>query len=307
MAALIPMRPEALVAEVFVEKPEDPEAFGELARRWLAGTVEAFATAQVEELAASPPLLSGNLGRHYGGVGEPGTPWAGLATTAKPGGNEVLHAWSPQAWPRFLKAMNRRPHLASAKFSRLGEYGTPGYGEVQEFSVKDLDRRWLRLTALRVRGEPDPERWEQVAQHWLGFFTTFVAGLEVSPVFGYVSNEVLGDPRTPLEDALRTVTTEDIVDAGQLRGYSWVTVLGPRPAGLVGGTEGLADRGLHRVAMLDNGAVIVQATERLADYEGDAVRRVFEAVAPALPAGLPRKRISSRWRLIYEDAADDRR
>jgi hypothetical protein len=54
----------------------------------------------------------------------------------------------------------------------------------------------------------------------------------------------------------------------------------------------------------------VQATERVGDYDMAAARRVFEVLAPALPAGLPRKPMEwpedLPWLVVPEDPATRR-
>ncbi|WP_160147130.1 hypothetical protein [Thermomonospora echinospora] len=50
--------------------------------------------------------------------------------------------------------------------------------------------------------------------------------------------------------------------------------------------------------------MLVRATEHLDQYRGDAVRRNFEALAPALPVGMPRAGEVAGRRLVEADAAD---
>lgn len=45
---------------------------------------------------------------------------------------------------------------------------------------------------------------------------------------------------------------------------------------------------------------MLQATPRLSEYEGDAVRRVFEALGPVLPDRTPVARRFRSLKLIYE-------
>lgn len=47
----------------------------------------------------------------------------------------------------------------------------------------------------------------------------------------------------------------------------------------------------------------MQATERLHQYEGSALEKVFQAVAPVLPPGEPIPYVDQKiHRLIYKDA-----
>lgn len=80
------------------------------------------------------------------------------------------------------------------------------------------------------------------------------------------------------------------MEAGRrvLRGYSWVTVCPAELAARLGGAAALAGCGAFvRVEELPRGAVWLQATEDFAGYDEAAMRRVFEALAPVLPAGQP--------------------
>jgi hypothetical protein len=86
-----------------------------------------------------------------------------------------------------------------------------------------------------------------------------------------------------------------------LRGYPWVTVCGPEIAARLGGPDALRASGaFHEVRVLPTGSVWLQATERLGDYTGDALRRSashpsrgYRAYGP-LPPTLEHSPI--RWR-----------
>jgi len=73
-----------------------------------------------------------------------------------------------------------------------------------------------------------------------------------------------------------------------LRGYSWVTVCAPDLAARLGGAAALAASGAFaEVTELSQGQVFLRATQDIEDYHGDAVRRVFEVLAPVLLTGRP--------------------
>jgi hypothetical protein len=60
------------------------------------------------------------------------------------------------------------------------------------------------------------------------------------------------------------------------------------------------------VRRLSGGGVVARATGRLADYDEPACRGVFDALAAAIPPGLPRR---TQWgererRLVYEDSTE---
>lgn len=51
---------------------------------------------------------------------------------------------------------------------------------------------------------------------------------------------------------------------------------------------------------LPNGGAVLKATQLLSDYEDMKVRRVFEALGPALPDMAPSPDEFQRFKLIYE-------
>jgi hypothetical protein len=52
--------------------------------------------------------------------------------------------------------------------------------------------------------------------------------------------------------------------------------------------------------VLPSGGAVLQATPRLSEYDGDAVRRIFEAFGPVLPDKAPSPDQFDRFKLIYE-------
>lgn len=99
------------------------------------------------------------------------------------------------------------------------------------------------------------------------------------------------------------VTT--IPEGPVLKGYSWVTICAREAALALGGAEVLAAAGaFHEVAELPSGAVWLQATERYDEYEEVVATRVFRALAPVLPGGLPSPGPAeqTRIRLAWRDA-----
>lgn len=122
-----------------------------------------------------------------------------------------------------------------------------------------------------------------------------------------------GDPEhglgnTSLDNALARAYRSEREARQWLRGYSWVTVVPRELTERLGGADALRATGaFFEVEELPYGGVWLQATERPEDYGPEAVRRVFQAVAPVLPPGIPRHYGSQPKRpLVYEDAANYR-
>ncbi|MFJ3225379.1 hypothetical protein ACIPJS_18780 [Streptomyces sp. NPDC086783] len=73
-----------------------------------------------------------------------------------------------------------------------------------------------------------------------------------------------------------------------LRGYSWITGVPGELAARLGRAPRLTASGaFHAVRELRGGGLLLQATRTLAGYDDGAVRRVFRALAPVLPPGIP--------------------
>jgi hypothetical protein len=74
-----------------------------------------------------------------------------------------------------------------------------------------------------------------------------------------------------------------------LRGYSWIMVVSAEIAELLGGNEALRDTGAFSgVSALPNGALLLQATPTFQQYDGEAVRAVYEVFRDVLVQGEPR-------------------
>ncbi|MEV0284003.1 MULTISPECIES: hypothetical protein [unclassified Kribbella] len=127
--------------------------------------------------------------------------------------------------------------------------------------------------------------------------------------FGNVADDNDGG-RTALEVVLPRLEDHGVLQSDEvLRGYSWVTVCPPALVDRLGGYEALEATGAFtEVRRLDYGAALLRATDRLEEYDDDAIRRVFHALAPVLPRGKPRQspvyddRVPPR--LVYEDPSD---
>ncbi|MFK4086657.1 hypothetical protein ACI2LF_21300 [Kribbella sp. NPDC020789] len=124
------------------------------------------------------------------------------------------------------------------------------------------------------------------------------------PVFGYLADDSFGAgaTRTPLEATSARFPEQTLPLAeSEVRGYSWVTVTSAGVLERLGGTGSLRGSGaFHDITALPSGGAVLQATSRLAEYEGDAVRQVFEALGPVLPEKAPWPDEFDLFKLIYE-------
>lgn len=305
--------PASLRAKVMIQfdvpTPDDPEAFAELVRRWMDQCANLLAREALDVIEAAPPQPVRSLSRLQGAFGEPGTPWGSIVfAPAERRRQTALYAWSPKAWSKILGRAAERPRRLELKLSQLDDWGQPGGGDhYYHFSVerKHDSQHWTSLRAFHSRSAGDPTVWAAVQEQWLGFAKDWAESFEEPPGFGYVADDAIIARGVPLENALGL--NEIQLDDGRLRGYSWVTVLGPKAAQRLGGVDNLRESGAFcEVRALPSGAVLAQATPTPQEYTPQRVRKVFEVLAPVLPAGMPTTFPiqDPQYKLVYEDAAD---
>lgn len=298
--------PESLHARLDVELPDDPAELERITRLWLELATERLAGEALDALLAAPELTSKSLSRHQGAFGDPGTPWGSLVIEAENRTRSTsLYAWTPDNFRKFLdRRLADRPRRAEVKFSRLDKWGHPGSGTFIHLAV-ERERfvpGWVTFYAHR-QPVPDPAERDALAPLWLDFLTDAIRAIDVPVGFGCLGDDLTTAPATPLEAALRLWPGSPLQD-GRLRGYAWVTVLGPSTMGCVGGVEALQESGaFDDVTAIGDGTVLVRATPVLSGYDDAAVERVFSALASALPAGEPIRSTALRSKLAYIDAA----
>ncbi|AEV84401.1 hypothetical protein ACWT_3378 [Actinoplanes sp. SE50] len=127
--------------------------------------------------------------------------------------------------------------------------------------------------------------------------------VSAEPAYGEVTVGRTGHlHRTALDIALsRSVQESARAARSVLRGYEWATVC---PAELA---PHVAVAAFDRVVPLARGGVLLRATSSYDEWSAGAVQRVFEALAPILPAGMPqRSHYGDLRRVVFADAADVR-
>lgn len=145
---------------------------------------------------------------------------------------------------------------------------------------------------------------------WVDFFTRMMG--EFDAQYGEIARTGTGT-QTAFESAHSLKEAEAVLRSRRyLRGHSWVTGCGPGVAARLGGAQRMRRSGaFSSVAETSTGGLVLQATPSWDEYDEGAVRRVFEAVAPALhpgaamllPVGHPAREILPG--VVYEvDAAD---
>jgi hypothetical protein len=222
--------------------------------------------------------------------------------------SKSLQAWSSKNWERFLGQAADVSVEMSAKFStlnRLGHAGEPSL-TVSAYRPRLREaRQWLRLDASYVVGSlggtsPIPD---EVHDRWREFVVS-QAKQSPPPVDGFVADDAFdaGTTRTPLEARTQRFPRETLpLTDSEVRGYSWITVVSLGIVQRLGGVEALrATEAFTDVIPLPAGGAVLRATPRLSQYEGAAVRRVFDALGPVLPGKAPQPDPITRFKLIYE-------
>ncbi|MFD9633722.1 hypothetical protein [Streptomyces violascens] len=112
---------------------------------------------------------------------------------------------------------------------------------------------------------------------------------DTDAAFGRIEYKQFSD-RSNLDIGLRRRPREFLCKAGDiLRGYAWVTVCPREVISMLGGIASISSSGaFFRVIPLPSGGAVLQASESLSGYTDDVMERVFLALAPALPSGMPK-------------------
>ena len=308
-----------------VTRSASREEFATLAGGWLTATREELTPEFDRGLNAGPSLAFDHrrdpdapMGPADGAAGELNV----ITKQTTLGGSTTRY--SDRAWQQLLARLARdypfHVTLTASALDGRGQYASPQSS--LRISVHRLHEHseWVTLQAHHALGGageaearlPYPHeaqaRWAEFTKDWAA---------RADACYADVTDDAGIDGRTALERATartpdasgRPRTPETTIPRchEELRGYSWVTVCAPELAARLGGAAALAASGAFaEVAELPGGQVFLRATPFIEDYQGDAVRRVFETLAPVLLAGRSR-RPSRGGRLVADaDAADYR-
>jgi hypothetical protein len=295
-------------AELDYLLPEGSAEVGPRVVDWFTMAAERLAGEFVAELPAKGLASKGLRDPAGGPFGPVGSRWCSLLVIGQGERrlSKSLRAWSPKNWERFLSQATDVSVEMSAKFSTLNRFGHAGVPSLTISAYRQRPpeaRQWLRVDAtytVGTLGESDPIP-DEVSESWREFLLTQVERWPA--VFGFLADDTSGaGTRTPLE-ASRATFPEDTLPLSdsQVRGYSWLTVTSAGVLQRLGGINAVRTSGAFANAVeLPSGGAVLQATPRLSEYEGQAVRRVFEALAPVLPTDTPWPDAFNRFKLVYE-------
>jgi len=295
-----------LIAEV------DGDEFAEFERGWLTGALAEVIPGLAADLRVRPVVQAKPLGNADITVpwGEPGhvLGWVGRHRRTPVDGREVLY--TQRTWDRTLDALDKYPFGVSLRLYRLDELGfprgrgedavlrvlrdpvTPGYARFS-FGVSAEEVGWPDAPALQDGWARFVKRQAAAVGACWGCMTDDSGGLFTALELATASSRVAPNLASPRE---------------VLPGYSWVTVVAAELAGRLGGADALAATGAFcEAAELPGRGLWLRATPTVNEFTGEAVRRVFEALAPVLLAGVTRFDFGERYRLVEGvDAADNR-
>ncbi|MFI5908279.1 hypothetical protein [Dactylosporangium sp. NPDC051541] len=295
---------ENLIMDVQLDVDASGGPFADLMYRWID---------EGSELVR--PLFRSGLTARTALTGAPGEPFGTIRVHRR---RVLAHPWSPGGLDWLRAEVGRgRPDKTDLYFGVRDAFGhESGQVLVINAAVKEQSPGWLKLSGHPlVDGLLDPHDGPAEQRRWLDALLRFAD--TTNPGFGHVSPYYAGGT-TALEHAFPPATMpfearyqEYALNECRtyLRGYSWVTIVAEDLLPRLGGIDRLRDsRAFADVRQLTAGGVWLQATEDYRDFDDAAIARVFEALAPALRPGLPR-RFEPHYgqnphRLVFRDAAD---
>ena len=289
------------------------ERFVEVARSWLMETGRVLAGDLWGRLQASLPLVQPVDWEWDEPFGEPHGVWAMVFVVPGEGRalGELARPYSPESVEWMLSELRYRPSRAEFTLFELDGEGVPhelGGTLTVRMEVLEGHPEWVQFSAgSTLFAQTHSGMRPEVSDRWASVVRELVGQVDTS--FGHICDDAAMGGPTALDNAVRRGDNITSITEGQevLRGYSWVTVV---PAGLVqrlGGAEAMrASEAFTVVDELPSGGLWLQATPHFADYDPAAVRRVFRALAPVLPAGQPKPNRFDEGprRLIWDDAAN---
>ncbi|GAA1874278.1 hypothetical protein [Asanoa iriomotensis] len=235
-----------------------------------------------------------------GGAGEVGRTWLRSGAERLLGNLAELDGKTPGVAGRIMVAARPSDPLRSRPFSRTGWEAAlaasatdPVHVSVGLFS-RSPDAVYTSITVgvaaarLFVSANPGPGFDPAVhAGQWVDFLCAVLDTAD--PAYAQISDRVGSEVDTALEMFLSRSRISAAESRKALRGYAWVTVVPKELVDHLGGAAALARSDAVVLARpLSAGGVLLQATPTAADFDDDALHRLFRLLAPVLPAGLPR-------------------
>ncbi|MGW4391054.1 hypothetical protein [Streptomyces sp. NPDC004685] len=203
--------------------------------------------------------------------------------------------------------MTDYPVSAHVQMQVLGAHGLPEESEGYVVRVTfDTDEDRPGVGQLQIKSSLSAE-WEGSEAGSSRRWSEFVHGMatRLDPTFGHICDDALNHRYTGRDTAGGRRGVRRSIRMGReiLRGYSWVTVVPKELALSLGGGAAALERtgAFYQVDELHSGAVWLQASENIEGYDEAVMEKVFEALAPVLPSGMPRRDPFRKPRLVWRD------
>jgi hypothetical protein len=284
-----------LPLDVQLDVDESTGDLAGIAFDWLDGLSQTLAAPERHALARLPARVAVNRADPFGPLGEPGSLF-GIVVVSR--GRIDAPAKSVErncsdAGLRWLRQeLSVRPRSASLWIGRLDERGhRSGTDTVLTADFLPHSPGWLRLSAqVNESRFTDPDTGPAEQRRWLDAVRPYAD--RFNPGFGHISYAYY-DGATALEDCLPAHDPQYTIGQSRtiLRGYSWLTIVPKELAAALGGADALSRSGAFAdVETLAHGGLWLLATADYRDYSDAAIRKVFQALAPAMHRGMPRSR-----------------
>jgi hypothetical protein len=290
--------------------PDDEAALAAL-RSWFDLAQATAAYGFMVRIAAQPPL-SGEFFQTGGNYGPGNSVWGELEYRAlnrhrRP--RWVRRPYSDSEYTRFkseaaeLLLFRGEVRIARLLVALLGESGRYLMRDYQVEVTASLPAASANTLLLAMDFPPrrlDPD----VVAAWRAWVD------EHEVTFGVIDRAV-GDVETVLEKCLPDLGYSLMPQVRRLlRGYGWLTIASPEVGERLGGVDALRGTGAFaEVARTRSGSYWLQATTDPHAYGMAEAERVFRAVAPVLPPGMPDIPRSWEWEeelpylIVTEDAS----
>ncbi|TDD58904.1 hypothetical protein E1263_17120 [Kribbella antibiotica] len=227
-------------------------------------------------------------------------------------GRMAARKFSKSGWQKRLAALDGRPEGLTLAISdgpdemTMPDESSPDTHQDAEITVTDGYVGRPGQTRFVVHAIRTPEIMGADGGERLRSFLADCFGSQ-SVDYGDVRLDGNRGYATSLDSALHRDFIDSIERSAEfLRGYGWITLCPTVLADRLGGVAGLeASKAFAVVQSQASGDVLLQATDSPQQFDHDALRRVWSALAPVLHPGSPERRPGHEDdEVILEDAAN---